>query len=99
MGGVIAAIEAGFIQRQIEDSAYEYQRQIETKDRIIVGVNEFQSKESVKVPILKIDKDGVVVGCQKGSLKIFRIQAPSKKEVDIFSYLNGKRLGLEDYIS
>ncbi len=57
MGGVIAAIEAGFIQRQIEDSAYEYQRQIETKDRIIVGVNEFQSKESVKVPILKIDKE------------------------------------------
>ncbi len=56
MGGVIAAIEAGFIQRQIEDSAYEYQKQIETKDRIVVGVNEFQSKESVKVPILKIDK-------------------------------------------
>ncbi|SFV74985.1 Methionyl-tRNA formyltransferase [hydrothermal vent metagenome] len=49
--------------------------------------------------ILQIDKDGVIVGCQKGSLKIFRIQAPSKKEVDIFSYLNGKRLGLEDYIS
>ncbi len=57
MGGVIAAIESGFIQRQIEDSAYEYQRQIESKERIIVGVNEFQSKESVKVPILKIDKE------------------------------------------
>jgi len=57
MGGVIAAIEAGFIQRQIEDSAYEYQKQIETKERIVVGVNEFQSKESVKVPILKIDKE------------------------------------------
>jgi len=57
MGGVIAAIEAGFIQRQIEDSAYEYQKQIETKERIVIGVNEFQSKESVKVPILKIDKE------------------------------------------
>ncbi len=57
MGGVIAAIESGFIQRQIEDSAYEYQKQIETRERIIVGVNEFQSKESVKVPILKIDKE------------------------------------------
>ncbi len=57
MGGVISAIESGFIQRQIEDSAYEYQKQIETKERIIVGVNEFQSKESVKVPILKIDKE------------------------------------------
>lgn len=57
MGGVIPAIEAGFIQRQIEDSAYEYQKQIETKERIVVGVNEFQSKDTVKVPILKIDKE------------------------------------------
>lgn len=57
MGGVIPAIEAGFIQRQIEDSAYEYQKQVETKERIVVGVNEFQSKEEVKVPILKIDKE------------------------------------------
>ncbi len=57
MGGVIPAIEAGFIQRQIEDSAYEYQRQVESQERIIVGVNKFQSKEEVEVPILKIDKE------------------------------------------
>ena len=49
--------------------------------------------------ILKIEKDSIVVGCSKGSIRIFRVQAPSKKEVDIISYINGKRLNIENYIS
>jgi methionyl-tRNA formyltransferase len=49
--------------------------------------------------ILKIDSDSVVVGCEKGSLRIYFVQAPSKKEVDAISYSNGKRLSLEDTIS
>ncbi|HMB30826.1 MAG TPA: methylmalonyl-CoA mutase family protein [Desulfohalobiaceae bacterium] len=57
MGGVIPAIEQGFIQRQIEDAAYDYQMKIENKERIMVGVNEFQSKEDIKVPLLRIDPD------------------------------------------
>lgn len=44
-GGVIACIEDGFIQRQIENAAYEYQQEIETGERIIVGVNKFQVEE------------------------------------------------------
>ncbi|MFW6054494.1 MAG: acyl-CoA mutase large subunit family protein [Thermodesulfobacteriota bacterium] len=57
MGGVVPAIEQGFIQRSIEDASYEYQKKIESKKRIAVGVNEFQSKEDVKVPILRIDPE------------------------------------------
>lgn len=57
MGGVIPAIEQGFIQRQIEDAAYEYQTAVENKERIVVGVNEFQSEESVKPPVLRIDPE------------------------------------------
>ncbi|WP_455756563.1 methionyl-tRNA formyltransferase [Sulfurimonas sp.] len=49
--------------------------------------------------ILKIEDKSIVVGCEKGSMRIFSVQAPSKKEVDIISYINGKRLNLEDYIS
>ncbi len=41
MGGMFKAIEAGFIQREIQESAYKYQKQIESKDRIIVGLNEY----------------------------------------------------------
>ena len=49
--------------------------------------------------ILKIEDKSIVVGCEKGSVRIFSVQAPSKKEVDIISYINGKRLTVEDYLS
>ncbi len=54
-GGVVACIENGFIAGQIEDSAYQYQRQIEAGERIIVGVNEFQVDEEVSVPVMRVD--------------------------------------------
>ena len=50
-GGMLAAIESGWVQGQIHESAYAYQRSIETKERIIVGVNEFRVDEEQKIPI------------------------------------------------
>jgi methylmalonyl-CoA mutase N-terminal domain/subunit len=44
-GGALAAVEAGFIQSEIQDAAYEYQKQVERQERIIVGVNRFQTEE------------------------------------------------------
>ena len=55
MGGSIAAIEKGFMQNEIAKSAYEYQKQIETKEKIIVGVNKFQTASEKKIPHFKID--------------------------------------------
>lgn len=55
MGGSVNAIEAGFIQDEIARSAYEYQRQIETKEKIIVGVNKFVVEENANIPLLRID--------------------------------------------
>jgi methylmalonyl-CoA mutase N-terminal domain/subunit len=55
MGGSVSAIEQGFIQDEIARSAYEYQRQIERKEKIIVGVNKFTLDEENKIPLLKID--------------------------------------------
>jgi methylmalonyl-CoA mutase, N-terminal domain len=54
-GGVVRCIEEGFIQRQIENSAYEYQQEIERGDRIIVGVNKFEIEEETKPPLLRVD--------------------------------------------
>ena len=54
LGGMVSAIEQGYPQREIQDSAYRYQLQIERGDRVIVGVNKFQS-QSASVPILRID--------------------------------------------
>ncbi len=56
LGGAVAAIEKGFIQKEIQDSAYRYQREIEKGDRIIVGLNKFQVKEEAKpADLLKVD--------------------------------------------
>ncbi len=49
--------------------------------------------------ILLVGKDSIVVGCEKGSVRIFKVQPASKKEMDILSYINGKRLNLADTIS
>ncbi|MFT3903428.1 MAG: methylmalonyl-CoA mutase family protein [Niabella sp.] len=55
MGGSVTAIEEGFIQDEIARSAYEYQRKIESSEKIIVGVNKFQIQETQDTPIFKID--------------------------------------------
>ncbi len=55
LGGTLRAIETGYIQREIQNSAYEYQRAIETDDAIVVGVNRFQSEEESKVKTLRVD--------------------------------------------
>jgi methylmalonyl-CoA mutase, N-terminal domain len=55
-GGALAAVEAGYIQSEIQEAAYEYQRQVERHDRIIVGTNRFQSSEPEPSPdILTVD--------------------------------------------
>ncbi len=46
--------------------------------------------------VVKILDDGVVVACKKGALKILRVQPPSKKSMDVLSYIRGKRIGVED---
>jgi methylmalonyl-CoA mutase N-terminal domain/subunit len=55
MGGSVSAIEQGFIQEEIARSAYEYQRQIETGEKIIVGVNKFQVDDDARIPLFRID--------------------------------------------
>ena len=57
-GGVIEAIEAGFFQREIADASYRYQRSLESKDRVIVGVNAFEKEESqAAMDLLKIGRE------------------------------------------
>ncbi len=57
MGGMVEAIEKGFPQREIQDSAYQYQKALEAGEQIIVGVNKYQmTEESTEIPILVIDE-------------------------------------------
>jgi len=58
VGGVIPALTKGFFQREIAESAARYQTEIEKKDRIIVGVNDFVVQEELRVPLLRVDEAG-----------------------------------------
>ncbi|MFZ6033750.1 MAG: acyl-CoA mutase large subunit family protein [Melioribacter sp.] len=58
LGGVIPAIEAGYFQKEIANSAYRYQLQLESKEKIIVGVNEYvDPDENIDIPILRISPE------------------------------------------
>lgn len=57
IGGSVAAVEKGYIQQEIQESAYRYQKEIETGDRVIVGVNKFQVKEPPPRGLLKVDPE------------------------------------------
>src|SRR5712692_6643785 len=55
MGGMLRAIEAGFVQGEIQKAAYEFQRAVERKEQIVVGVNDFVAEEPRIIPTLRID--------------------------------------------
>lgn len=55
MGGMLRAIETGYVQREIQESAYRYQKAIESADEVVVGVNRFQIDEDHQVQTLRID--------------------------------------------
>ncbi len=56
-GGVLRSIESGYIQGEIQKAAYEYQRAVESKEQIVVGVNDFIAEEERAVPTMRIDSD------------------------------------------
>jgi len=77
MGGVIPAIEKGYFQREIANSAYKYQREIDNKERTIVGVNEYTSEEKQLIPLLRISLD--VEKTQLERLNVLKNSRDSKR--------------------
>jgi methylmalonyl-CoA mutase N-terminal domain/subunit len=57
LGGMIKAIEAGFVQSEIQRAAYDFQRAVETKDQIVVGVNDFVTSDDRTIPTLRMDAE------------------------------------------
>jgi len=57
LGGMVRAIEGGFVQREIQEASYRYQLEVEKCERVVVGVNKFRTDEEMPVPITRIDKD------------------------------------------
>jgi methylmalonyl-CoA mutase N-terminal domain/subunit len=88
MGGSVSAIEQGFIQNEIARSAYEYQRQIETGEKIIVGVNKFKSEEEAALPPFKIDDS--IRNLQVEKLRNLRDSRDKPKVDQLLQQLNDK---------
>ena len=65
IGGMIPAIENGFVQKEIQDAAYRYQKEIESNERIIVGVNKFTTDEETPKNLLKVDSELQRIQIQK----------------------------------
>jgi methylmalonyl-CoA mutase, N-terminal domain len=94
MGGSVAAIEQGFIQDEIAKSAYEYQRQIESGEKIIVGVNKFQTAEKNTIPVFKIDEQ--VQSMQIEKLKALKLKRDNDKVLASLKNLTQKAVSGEN---
>ena len=88
MGGSVSAIEQGFIQDEIARSAYEYQRGIESGEKIIVGVNTFQVNENNTTPLFKIDDS--IRKIQSDKLESLRRRRNPAKIDNLLQALNDK---------
>ena len=76
LGGAIRAVEKGYIQKEIQDSAYSYQKEVESGERIVVGVNKFQIEEEGHKDILKVDPE--VERLQREKLKQLKDERDNK---------------------
>jgi methylmalonyl-CoA mutase N-terminal domain/subunit len=57
MGGMLRAIESGYVQREIDRAAYDYQRVVESGDQTVVGVNRFKIDDAPSIPVLRVDEE------------------------------------------
>jgi methylmalonyl-CoA mutase N-terminal domain/subunit len=96
MGGAIKAIESGFIQGEIGESAYQYQKEIETKKRIIVGLNQFKMEEEPLRDILRIRPE--VEQYQKEKLARVKKERDHAKVKDALSGLKKAAQGTDNVV-
>ena len=80
LGGVVKCIESGFIQREIQQAAYTFQRAVESKEEIVVGVNEFIQETNVRTEVLKVSEETAAE--QIARLKRFKERRDQKAVAD-----------------
>lgn len=91
LGGALPAIKSGFMQREIQEAAYNEQRAIEKSEEIVVGVNEFQVEEEIELEALKVDPK--VEQNQKQRLAVLRENRDNEKVQSLLSHLEGAAKG------
>jgi methylmalonyl-CoA mutase N-terminal domain/subunit len=96
MGSAIRAIESGYMQNEIGESAYQYQKEIETKKRIIVGLNQFQIEEEPLRDILRVRPE--VERYQKEKLSKVKKERDDRKVMDTLADLEKAAQGTENVV-
>lgn len=94
MGGSVNAIESGFIQEEIARSAYRFQKKVESGEKIIVGVNRFQSEEQNTTPVFRVDDS--IRQVQKEKLQALMTRRDPAKIDSILQSLNDHASGEEN---
>ncbi len=90
MGGAVAAIEKGYMQREIVESAYKHQQKVEAKERVVVGLNQFVAEEETPIPTLRVNP-----AIEKKQVEQVRALRRSRDKVKVKSVLNRLRAAAE----
>jgi methylmalonyl-CoA mutase N-terminal domain/subunit len=99
LGGVIPAIEKGFFQQEIANSAYRYEREIGEKERTVVGVNDFTVDEEIPIELLKMDEEGERRQIERlRRLRSERDQKKWKDSLDNLRDATGREINLMPFI-
>jgi methylmalonyl-CoA mutase N-terminal domain/subunit len=96
MGGMLRAIEQGYVQREIQEAAYEYQRAVEKQNAVVVGVNKFQIEETETIPIQRVNPK--IEREQVERLQAVRARRDAAKAADALAKLEAAANGTENLL-
>lgn len=96
MGGALAAIERGFIQGEIQEAAYQYQQALESQDRIVVGVNQFQVQEDLELERLEVDP--AIEAGQRAKLAKIREARDAQRVSELLTRLDKAAQGTDNLL-
>jgi methylmalonyl-CoA mutase N-terminal domain/subunit len=96
MGGALAAIEQGYIQEQIQQSAYAAARAVETGEQVVVGVNKFRAQEDIPLEHLKVDP--AIEAAQKAKLQALRERRDGSRVTELLTRLDAAARGTENLV-
>jgi methylmalonyl-CoA mutase N-terminal domain/subunit len=96
LGGMLRAIESGYVQGEIQKAAYDFQKAVETKDQIVVGVNEFVAEQERTIPLLRINEE--IERSQVARLKALRAKRDSGKTKAALGELARRAAGTENLL-
>lgn len=94
MGGALAAIDAGYIQQEIQDAAYEYQQRVEKGEQIVVGLNKFQTTEPLPMDLLRVDP--AIERAQADKLAKLRANRDAGKASELLTRIENAARGTEN---